>query len=427
MSLSGTIEDLSAEQSVLGAVFLDSNVLDEISFLEDRDFINDRHQQIYKVMLYLDKRNKPVDIVTVTDLYIQHNKQEDLSISYLTDLADSCPSTVNISHHANIVRSKAIRRRGSQIGHQISDLSREDFETDEDYFSSVESLITDMRPDERGRMKSFSETRQGYFNHLLKKETEFVETGFPQFDTWAHGLSKGWLFVSAGRPSVGKTALLLQRCMGVSESGLVLVFSQEMEDDQLKDRMISNMSGIPYNRIKNKELTASEFADIEETYNKLEQLPIYIQDSSGITIEEIKSTARRFQRKYGDIAMIAVDYLQIMNIPTKKGETRAQAIGHVTTAAKGIARQMKCCFMMLSQMTRESEKVSKPQLSHLKESGSIEQDADVVEFLWHDPNDRDNQGKVIQQFIAKGRDVGINEFRLLFKGWKQQFEELNTR
>src|SRR5690625_5147858 len=113
-----------------------------------------------------------------------------------------------------------------------------------------------------------------------------------------------------------------------------------------------------------------------------------------------------------------------MNIPQKRGESRAQAIGNVTTAAKQVARDMRCCFMMLSQMNRDSENHKKSQLSHLKESSSIEQDADVVEFLWHDPNDQDNQGKVIQQLIAKGRDVGINEFRLLFRGWKQQFEEL---
>src|SRR5699024_7418534 len=193
------------------------------------------------------------------------------------------------------------------------------------------------------------------------------------------------------------------------------------------DRMISNLSGIPYNRIKNKELSPKQYGMVEEAYNKLEQLPIYIQDSSGVTIEEIRATARRFKRRYGDLAMVAVDYLQIMSIPQKRNETRAQAIGNVTTTAKSIAREMRCCFMMLSQMTRDSENFKKPQLSHLKESSSIEQDADVVEFLWHDPNDTEQQGKVIQQFIAKGRDIGINEFRLLFRGWKQQFTELDKR
>lgn len=426
MNLTG-IDSLTAEQSVLGSVFLDSNVLDEITFLEDRDFLNQNHQQIYRVMRWLDQRNKPVDIVTVTELYVQHNKADQVNVTYLTDIASSVPTTANVEHYANIVRSRAIRRRGSEIGKQITELAREDFETDEEYFSAVESLAAEIRPDEKGRMKNFGETRRDYFEHLLSKEIEYVETGFPQFDGWAHGLWRGWLFVSAGRPSVGKTALVLQRLMTVAESGPVLFYSQEMDENQLKDRMISNMSSIPYNRIKNKELSPEQYGFVEEAYNYLQNLPIYIQDSSGVTIEEVRATARRFKRRYGDIAMIAVDYLQIMKIPQKRVENRAQAIGNVTTAAKQIARDMRCCFMMLSQMNRDSENHKKPQLSHLKESSSIEQDADVVEFLWHDPNDVDQQGKVIQQFIAKGRDIGINEFRLLFRGWKQQFVELDKK
>ncbi|MBO1003143.1 replicative DNA helicase [Pseudogracilibacillus auburnensis] len=423
MTSTGT--DLAAEQSVLGAVFLDPNVLDDIHFLEDRDFLDQRHQQIYRVMRWLDQKNKPVDLTTVTELYVQHNRADQVSVVYLTDMATSVPTTANVRHYADIVRSKAIRRRGAEIGKEISALSREDFESDDEYFSAVESLVSDMRPEDEGRMKNFSETRKNYFNHLLSKEIEYVETGFPKFDGWAHGLWRGWLFVSAGRPSVGKTALLLQRVMGVAESGPVLVWSQEMDENQLKDRMISNLSGIPYNRIKNKELNPQQYGFVEEAYNRLEKLPIYIQDSSGVTIDEVRSTARRFKRRYGDLAMIAVDYLQIMNIPRKRGETRAESIGNVTQAAKQIARDMRCCFMMLSQMNRDSDKqAKKPNLSHLKESSSIEQDADVVEFLWHDPNDYEQQGKVIQQFIAKGRDIGINEFRLLFRGWKQHFEEL---
>ncbi|KYC92238.1 hypothetical protein B4102_3779 [Heyndrickxia sporothermodurans] len=413
-----------AEQAVLGAVFLDSNILDEIVFLEDRDFIREQHQQIYRVMRWLEEKNKPVDITTVGEMYIQHNRQ-DVSISYLTSLAESCPTTANAKYYAEIVRSKALRRRGEMLGYQISALSREDFESDEEYFSAVESMVAELRPQETGKMFSFADGRRDYFSHLLRK-AEYIETGFKQFDEWAHGLWEGWLFVSAGRPSVGKTAMLLQRILGVAKAKKrpVLIWSQEMGRNQLYDRMISNITGIPYGRIKNKNLDVREYARVEDAFNELEELPIFIQDSSGVTIEEVRATAKRFKRKYGKLGMIAVDYLQIMKIPVKKGETRATAIGNVTSAAKQIAREMNCCFMMLSQMTRDSENFKKPTLAHLKESSSIEQDADVVEFLWHDPNDTDKNGKVVQQFIAKGRDTGINEFRLLFRGWKQQFEEL---
>jgi len=414
-----------AEQSVLGAILLDSNVLDEIVFLEDRDFLNVRHQQIYRVMRWLDKRDKPVDITTVVEMYMQHNRMDEVSISYITQLASSCPTAANAGYYANIVRSKALRRRGELLGNEIINISREDFETDEEYFSAIESLVAELRPQDNGKMLSFEDARQSYFRHLTEK-AEYVPTGFKQFDEWARGLWSGWLFVSAGRPSVGKTAMLLQRILGVAKAnkGPVLIWSQEMDRNQLFDRWISNITGIPYGRIKDKNLSVKEYGQVEDAYNDLEDLPIFTEDSSGITIEEVRATAKRFKRKYGRIGMIAVDYLQIMKIPVKKGETRATAIGNVTTTAKQIARDMKCPFMMLSQMTRESEMAKKPTLGMLKESSSIEQDADVVEFLWHDPNDTHQDGKVVQQFIAKGRDTGINEFRLLFRGWKQQFVEL---
>jgi replicative DNA helicase len=422
--------DLAAEQSVLGAIFIDSNILDDITFLEIRDFSVVRHQSIYKVMRYLDEKGEPVDIVTVMDAINKFGEIGSIGgVSYLSQLAASCPTTANVEYYARIVRSKAIGRRAQNMGTIISGMSRDDYESDEELFSQIENLVSEMRPKETGKMKSFSESREEYFRHLSTKP-EFIRTRFPQFDIWAQGLWRQDLFVSAGRPSVGKTALLLQRLHGVAQSdeGVVLLWSQEMDENQVKDRMISRITGIPYAKIRNKKLNDSEKTQVKNVYDTFDYLPIFIDDSAGVSIDEIKATARQFKRKYGKIAVIAVDYLQIMNIPQKKGETRAQAIGKVTGAAKQIAREMNCCFMMLSQMSREFEKGAlKPQLSHLKESGSIEQDADVVEFLWYNPNDDDATefgSKVVQQTIAKGRNTGLNEFRLLFRGWKQHFEEL---
>lgn len=427
MNLTGAEVDYVAEQSVLGAILLDSNVLDEITFLEPRDFTG-RNQQIFSVMRYLNENNKPIDIVTVTEEYNKFGKADMEGVNYLVKLADSVPTTANAKHYAEIVRSKAIGRRGAETGNKIANLSRSEFETDEEYFSAVESLVAEMRPKDHGMMRSLSETRDSYFKHL-KTPAEFIKTGFSQFDTWSGGLGRGDLFISAGRPSVGKTAKLLQRVYGVAQqkSGVVLIYSQEMDENQIKDRMVSAISGVNFNRIRRKNLSDKELAQIEDAYERLEGLPIFVQDSSGVTIEEIRATARRFKRQYGRIAMIAVDYLQIMNIPQRREERRDQAIGRVTKTAKQIAREMNCCFIMLSQMNRDSEKQQKPMLSNLKESSSIEQDADMIEFLWHDSNDYDDRGKVIQQFIAKGRNVGTNNFRLLFKGWVQSFQELDDK
>lgn len=420
---------VEAEQSVLGAVLLDSNVLDEIVFLEERDFSLPRHQQLYKVMRYLERKGQPVDIVTITETYVKFGQIENLGgVNYLSELADSCPTITNVEYYARIIRSKALGRRGQNLGNIIAEMNRDDYESDEEYFAYIEELVSEMRPEDTARMKSFSETRESYFKHL-KTPPQFIKTNFEQFDTWCKGLARGDLYISAGRPSVGKTALLLQRMQGAAtqNKGACLLFSQEMDENQLKDRWLSSATSIPYPRIRNKNLSADEWSQLEIAYEMFEELPLFIQDSAGITIDEVRATAKQIKKKHGQIAVIAVDYLQIMNIPQKKGESRSQAIGRVTTAAKHIARELNCCFIMLCQLSRGFEQAQKPQFSHLKESGSIEQDADVIEFLWHDPNDTVTGGKVIQQTIAKGRSIGLNDFRLLFQGIKQHFKELPAK
>jgi replicative DNA helicase len=417
--------DIVAEQSVLGAIFLESSVLDDIVFLEERDFSVPRHQSIYKVMRYLEKKSQPVDIITVTNAIAKFGDIEGMGgVSYLSQLAASCPTTANIGYYARIVRSKAMERRMKNTADIISGMSRDDYETDEEFFSTVENLITDLRPQDNSKMLNFSETKEEYYTYL-KTPAEFIKTGFTEFDKWSQGLGRGWLFISAGRPSVGKTAIALQRIYGVSsqDKGVVLVWSQEMRRNGLKDRMLSAQTGIAMKNIKSKNLSDKEQSLLDRAYKEFEFLPIYMQDSSGVTIDEIKATAKQFKKKYGKIAMIVVDYLQIMSIPQTKGDTRALAIGRVTGQAKQIAMDMDCCFMMLSQMTRESVKKGRPDLSDLKESGSIEQDADVVEFLWDD-GEKTSQGKIINQTFAKGRDIGVREFKLLFMNWKQKFTEI---
>lgn len=444
MSSIGQHEGLSAEQSVLGAVLIDSEALDKIHFLEPRDFIAARHQKLFEVMRYLHSRDRPIDLITITDHYNKRGKLESVgSVGYLTELAQACPTSADVIYHANIIRSQALGRRGSEIGREITELQRSDYESDDEYFTAVETLIGDLRPEAFADMRSFSEMEQAYFTHL-KRKAEKMLSGFDQFDRWA-SLWRGWLYVLAGRPSVGKTAKALQMAVGIArqrqeidmlmvdkmDAGDVLFFSQEMSESELIDRMVSNISGVSYNRMIEKGgkdgFTEDESKRIKEAYDELKSLPIYIMDKSAVTIEEIKSVARRYKKKHGKIAAIFVDYLQIMHIPRIKGVQRHEAIGVVTSSAKQIARQLNCTFILLSQMTRESENAEEPKLSHLKESGSIEQDADVVEFLWHDADDVETGGKVIQSTFAKGRNVGTNKFRYLFQGWIQRFKELEKK
>jgi replicative DNA helicase len=422
--------DTLAEQSVLGAIFLDQNCLDRIPYLEPRDFSSQRHQKIFAVMRYLHEQNIPIDIVTVTQEYQKFNRVDDSGGPvYLTELARSCPTAANIEYYAQIVRSKALRRRGEAAGARIMQLSREDYDTDEEYFAAIEAVVSELRPQETGKMRSLSEVKKEYFTYL-STQAEYIPTGFKQFDEWAKGVWRGWLYVLAGRPSAGKTAKMLQMLYGIArhpDAGAVLLWSQEMGTTQIIDRWMAMTTAIPFARIKGKQLDDKELAIVKNRYETFERLPLFVQDSAGVTIEEVRATARQFKRKYGKIAVIAIDYLQIMKIPQRKGEHRSNAIGRVTTAAKQLARELDCVVLLLSQMNRDGENAGEPQLSNLKESGSIEQDADVVEFLWHDKDDTDPGGKVVQSLIAKGRDIGVNKFRLLFKNWIQRFEELPRR
>lgn len=437
----------AAEMSVIGSAFLDPECLDEISFLEPRDFASKRHELIYKVLLWLYDNDKPVDLVTVVEHFKSRGRLEDLggtsAVSYLTDLISSVPSSSSVTYYAKLVRSQAIRRRGAALGEKIKNLQYADFDSDEDYFSEIESMVDELRPQKVAEMQSFVEMEPDYQKHLSSK-AEKILSGFRQFDKWS-SLWRGWLYVLAGRPGVGKTAYALQMAIGIArqrreidmiernmkDAGVVLFFSQEMGKNELIDRMISNLSGISYNRINdkggNEGFTDDERIRINKAYEHLKSLQIYIMDKSAITIEEVRAIARRFKKRHGKIAAIFVDYLQIMNIPQKKNETRDHAIGKVTGTAKQIARQLNCVFVLLSQMNRDSENSEEPKLSHLKESGSIEQDADVVHFLHHDPDDTETGGKVIQSIIAKGRNVGVNRFRLLFMGWLQRFKELEKK
>ncbi len=423
--------DVQAEQSVLGAVFLDTTALDDIRFLEDRDFSNEAHQLIYKVMKYLDDRDIPVDLVTVTQEFAKFDRAQEMGgPSYLTKLAQAAPSSANARYYASIVRSAALRRRGSLIGSQIRSLAHEHFESDEDYFSAVEDLVDELRPGQTQKMQSLAEIREDYFKHLTSSPEKLSTVWFKQFDAWSQ-LWRGWLYIIAGRPSVGKTAKALQLLHGIAignpTAGPVLIWSQEMGKAELIDRMVSMVTQINYPRLIDKGgeggFTDEEYEKITDAYDRIERLKIFVQDSAGVTIDEIRATVKQFKKRYGQIAAVIVDYLQIMEIPQKRSETRAQAIGYVTRSAKSMARRHKFVFIMLSQLDRAVDD-EEPKLRHLKESGSIEQDADVVEFLWYNVKDQTQPGKkIIDSIFAKGRNVGTNRFKLEFRWWNQMYVE----
>lgn len=423
--------DVQAENAVLGSVLLNSSVLDDISFLEDRDFAVETNQLIYKVMRYLNERDAPIDFLTVTNEFAKFGRVADMQgPGYLAELTRATPTAADAGYYAQIVRSKALRRRGLDVAKEIAQLTYGNFDSDEDYFAALEELVDELRPGQAAKMRSFAESRKEYFTHI-ETSPDKLKTGFEQFDAWSQ-IWRGWLYIIAGRPSVGKTAKALQLALGIArfnpDAGPVLIFSQEMDDNEVKDRMVAAIAEVNYPRLINKGgvegFTTEEFRRIEEAYAHIEKLKIYVQDSAGVTIDEIRATVKQFKKRFGKVAAVIVDYLQIMDIPQKKSETRAQAIGGVTRKAKGIARRYKLPIIMLSQLDRAVDD-EEPKLKHLKESGSIEQDADVVEFLWYNPKDQTERGKkIIDSIFAKGRNVGTNRFRYEFQWWYQKYVEL---
>lgn len=419
-------ECIYAEQSVLGSVFLESSAMDNINaLLVPEDFLILTHQTIWKAMQWLYNKNQPVDLITVTDILKRGKKLDEVGgITYLSELSNSIPTASNVEYYAKIVKRYSDKRKGLELAENIKTLTEEDdFETSEEYYALIDSLVSRLRPNTTGKMRSFAETEDEYFEYLTSK-TDNIKTGFGQFDEWSGGIGRGWLYILAGRPSIGKTAKALQMAYSMARQnvGDILIWSQEMTFNQLKNRIISNMSGVNYSRIRRKQVDEYEISKIRKAHQEVNQLPLYVEDSYGVNIEHIRATARQIYRKNGQLGAIFVDYLTRMDIKQEKGQTWSRAVGEVAKRFKWLAQEMNCPVILLAQLSREGAD-GEPQLHHLRDSGEVEQEADVVEFLWEDKDEISKDGIVVQSTIAKGRDIGVGKFKYLFRGYCQRYED----
>ncbi|WP_124728827.1 replicative DNA helicase [Staphylospora marina] len=424
--------NLEAEKSVIGSVLLDPEKIDKVIWLEPRDFQHVPHTLIWTAIRHLYKLDRPIDVVSITGELVKYKRLDEIGgVGYLNELLNQTPTAANVEYHAGIVRENSIRRRVYDIGQKIASLSNQPFDSTEAMFAEIDRLAGSVRPEAQGELVHLRDAEDEYFDYL-DREDDLIKTGFPQFDSWVGGLGRGWLYVLAARPSVGKTAKMLQMLRGIAAQGQgqCLVWSQEMKRPALVNRMMASITGIELDTFRLKKLDAKQKKLAREIYQQeIAPLPIRIADAKHVTIDEITAAARQAKREAGPIAAIFVDYLGIMKIPQPAGVTRQQAIGEVTKKAKQLAMELDCVFILLAQMNREGKKAIQPSLEHLRESGDIEQDADIVEFLWENPDDT-NPGpgapgaKVVQSIIAKGRDVGVNKFRYAFYGKYQQFIDL---
>jgi replicative DNA helicase len=416
-----------AEQSVIGAIFLEPQALLTASeVLVPEDFYRMAHQKIFTTMLSLSDRGQAIDVVTVTEELSAKKELEDVGgISYLTEIANSVPTAANIVHYANIVEEKALLRRLIRVATTIV----EDGYTRED---EVEALLSEA---EKNMMEVSNRKNAGDFKHIKdvlvqtydniellhtqQGDVTGIPTGFTDLDKITAGFQRNDLIIVAARPSVGKTAFALNIAQNVATKTTenVAIFSLEMGADQLVMRMLCAEGNIDAQVMRTGALQAEDWRKLTMAMGSLSNAGIFIDDSSGIKVNEIRSKCRRLQQEHG-LGMVIIDYMQLISGSGKAGENRQQEVSEISRSLKGLARELEIPVIALSQLSRgvEQRQDKRPMMSDLRESGSIEQDADIVSFLYReDYYDKETENEnMIEIIIAKQRNGPTGTVTLAF-------------
>jgi replicative DNA helicase len=435
-------QNLDAEASLLGAVLIDTDALIKIAdSVSPEDFYDTRHNHIYTAILSLYDKRSPIDILTLAD---QLKKVGYLDLvggsSYLTELTNYVPTASHVEEYGEIVAQKALRRRLIAASQNISDLSYNETHGIRELIEEAETNLFDVSQKQlKNSVISIETILEESFDrldelHKDKGKIRGVPTGFKNLDNILAGFQKSDLVILAARPSMGKTALALNLAhnVAVKSKQPVLVFSLEMSKEQLVDRMLSMESGVDAWALRTGNLSDSDFEKISHAMGTLGEAPIFIDDTPSITISELRTKARREAHKQ-PLGLIVVDYLQLMSGGGKFGGdgNRVQEISEISRGLKSIARELEVPMLALSQLSRsvESRSPQIPQLSDLRESGSIEQDADVVAFIYREDyyNPETERRNITDILIKKHRNGPIGNAELYFDKNKQRFRSLDTK
>ncbi|WP_153111410.1 replicative DNA helicase [Propionivibrio limicola] len=435
---------IEAEQSVLGGLLLDNAAFDKIADLVgEEDFYRDEHKRIYRHIRRLLERSKPVDVITVAESLEQSAEGEESGgLAYLGELAANTPSAANIRRYGEIVRERAILRKLVSAGDEIAD-------------SALNPLGRDPKQllDE-AEAKVFAIAESGFrhqsgFQHINPLLTQVVEriqelhdsdnpsditgvpTGYHDLDAQTSGLQPGDLLIVAGRPSMGKTSFALNIAEHVAiEVGLpVAVFSMEMGGAQLAMRMLSSVGKLDAHRVRTGRLNDDEWSRLSFALGKMHEAPIYIDETPALNPIDLRARARRLHRQCGKLGLIVIDYLQLMSSANQGGgENRATEISEISRSLKGLAKELSVPLIALSQLNRSLEQRpnKRPVMSDLRESGAIEQDADVIMFIYRDQvynPDTPDKGTA-EIIIGKQRNGPIGTVRMAFLGEYTRFENL---
>ena len=428
---------LEAEQATLGGLLLDNSAWDQIADrISDHDFYHDTHRQIFIAIQELAERDSPFDVVTLTEWLESNNRLDNVGgMPYLASLARDTPSAANIRAYADIVRERSVLRQLIQVGTEIANSaynpdgrhSRELLDNAEEHVFAIAQ--------QGGRERGFTG-----INELLTRAVERIDTlfqldnpvtgmptGWADFDEKTAGLQRGDLIIVAGRPSMGKTTLAMNIAENVAIQAHepVAVFSMEMPGEHLAMRLMSSLGQIDQHRIRTGKLEEDDWPRLTSAIQLLSDAKLFIDDSSALTPTEVRARARRLQREHGQLGLVMIDYIQLMQVP-RHTENRTQEVAEISRSLKALAKELNVPVIALSQLNRSLEQRAdkRPVMSDLRESGSLEQDADLICFIYRDevyhPESPDKG--IAEIIIGKQRNGPIGTVKLTFRGQYTRFD-----
>jgi len=431
---------IEAEQSVLGGLMLDNQAFDRVAELVvSQDFYTRTHKLIFEAMTALAEIGDPIDLITISESLEKNNQLSGIGgFAYLAEIAKNTPSAANIDAYASIVRERAVVREMIGVANEIAEAGfNPEGRTSHDLLDFAESKVFKIAEQ---RTKS-SDGPQSIHN-ILEKTVDKIEelyqspqdgvtgvsTGYADLDKMTTGLQPSDLIIVAARPSMGKTtfAMNLAEHAAMTQDKPVLIYSLEMPSEQIMMRMLASLGRINQTKVRTGQLADDDWARLSSTMGLLmEKGKMYVDDASGLTPTDVRSRARRIARDHGGISMIMVDYLQLMRVPSLS-DNRTLEIAEISRSLKALAKELQCPVVALSQLNRTLEQRAdkRPINSDLRESGSIEQDADLIMFIYRDEvyNEDSTDKGVAEIIIGKQRNGPIGKVRLTFQGQFSRFD-----
>ncbi|PYG89099.1 replicative DNA helicase [Ruminiclostridium sufflavum DSM 19573] len=431
-------QSIEAEQSVLGSMLIDKEVVPVVmEILKPEDFYRPDHREIYNVIIELFDRAQPIDLITVSERLKTHGKLELVGgLEYLSNIAIEVPTTANVRHYSKIVEEKAILRRLIKASSDIVDLGFNASEEVSFIIDKAEQSVFDILqkrssqgfvPIKEVLVDAFNKLEDLYNN---KGNITGIPTGFSDLDYKTSGLHNSDLILVAARPAMGKTAFALNLAQNAAVHSHipVAVFSLEMSKEQLVNRILCSEAMVDSNRMKTGKLEDNDWQKVAKALAPLSEAPIYIDDTPGVSITEIRAKCRRLKLEH-NLGLVVIDYLQLMQGSGKKGgDNRQQEISEISRSLKILAKEINVPVICLSQLSRapEARTDHRPILSDLRESGAIEQDADIVMFLYRDDyyNPETEKKNIAELIIAKHRNGSTGTVELVWLGQYTKFANL---